>query len=174
MYRRIFALILTFVMVFSMLPGTAVAAQEAATEPVVTEPQATEPKATEPKATEPQATEPKETEPQVTEPQATEPASSQKTKISNPGKEKATEKTTITVRPSFEFPEDGRLKLRDIGSITVRLERPSGEDWETYDEKEISDDNDWTAVFELEEGGTYQIYFDGLDVNNYVHGSKPR
>ena len=74
MYRRLFAMILAFVMVFSMLPGAAMATDEApATEPVVTEPQTTEPKTTEPKATEPKATEPKATEPKATEPKATEP-----------------------------------------------------------------------------------------------------
>ena len=79
MYRRLFAMILALVMVFTMLPGAAMATDEApatepvVTEPVVTEPQTTEPKTTEPKTTEPKTTEPKTTEPKTTEPKVTEP-----------------------------------------------------------------------------------------------------
>ena len=84
MYRRIFAMLLVFVMVFSLLPGAAMATDEAPetepaateaqeTEPAATEAQETEPKETEPAATEAQETEPKETEPKETEPKATEP-----------------------------------------------------------------------------------------------------
>lgn len=81
MKKRMLALFLCLTMIFSMLPGQALAEGEepgetqpqvtepAATEPAETEPEITEPETTEPEATEPEATEPEETEPEGTEPQ---------------------------------------------------------------------------------------------------------
>ena len=235
MYRRLFAMILAFVMVFSMLPGAAMATDEApATEPVVTEPQTTEPKvtepvatepkatepkatepaatepkatepkatepaatepkatepkatepaatepkatepkatepaATEPKATEPQATEPAATEPQATQPAATEPAPNQKIKFTSPGK-RNTQPTTITAIFTFEFPEESGLTEDDLSSITVELNRATEEDWELWQVKDISDENNWTASFSLAVGGTYCIDVDAADqFNGYFY-----
>ena len=70
MKKRMLALFLCFTMIFSMLPGQALAEGE---EPGETQPQVTEPAATEPAETEPEITEPETTVPEVTEPEATEP-----------------------------------------------------------------------------------------------------
>ena len=72
MKKRMLALLLCFTMIFSMLPGQALAEGE---EPSTgeTQPQVTEPAATDPAEAEPEVTEPEGTEPEVTEPEATEP-----------------------------------------------------------------------------------------------------
>ena len=70
MKKRMLALFLCLTMIFSMLPGQALAEGE---EPGETQPQVTEPAATEPAETDPEITEPETTVPEVTEPEATEP-----------------------------------------------------------------------------------------------------
>ena len=82
MKKRMLALLLCFTMIFSMLPGQALAegeepsteeTQPQVTEPAATDPAEAEPEVTEPEGTEPEVTEPEGTEPEVTEPEATEP-----------------------------------------------------------------------------------------------------
>ena len=70
MKKRMLALFLCLTMIFSMLPGQALAEGE---EPGETQPQVTEPAATEPAETEPETTEPEVTEPEATEPEEMEP-----------------------------------------------------------------------------------------------------
>ena len=242
MYRRVFAWMLAFVMVFSMLPSFAVSAQElpveepaasepavtepkatepkvtepkatepkatepkatepaatepkatepkatepAATEPKATEPQATEPKATEPAATEPKATEPQATEPQATEPQATEPKATEpqatepkatEPEVTEPaatepkksGKEKAVEKTTVTVQLAFNFPEDDRISADDIGMVDITLKKECGEELEEMASDTLSEDNGWRVTFEVEEGGTYSFDFGDMEIDGYIY-----
>ena len=137
MYRRIFAMLLVFLMVFSLLPGAAMAADEvpekepAVTEPEVTEPEVTEPKATEPKATEPKATEPKETEPKATEPAATEPKATEPQATEPAATEpQATQPAATEPAPDqkIKFTNPGKRNAGELATVKVRFsfEFPEG------------------------------------------------
>ena len=139
------------------------------TEPEVTEPEVTEPEVTEPEVTEPEASEPEETEPQATQPAATEPAPDQKIKFTNPGK-RDLEPPTITAHFTFEFPEDSDLTEWDVGSSTVVLSVDNGlGDYDSLEEAEISEENGWTAFFELNPNKNYKISVAATYLDGYTY-----
>ena len=77
MKKRVLALFLCLTVIFSLVPGQALAQEDETTlteETQATEPEVTEPEETEPEVAEPEAAEPEETEEEAIEEEATEEA----------------------------------------------------------------------------------------------------